>query len=444
MLLQLAVENYLSLRDRTVLSMLSDHRVAHQQTQIATVGPRDILRTIALYGANGSGKSNIVKAFGLLKDLVLKGTLREDDPLPVVPFKLDADHPKRPTHVEVEFITAGVHYSYGFEATARHIEDEWLFRVELDGSEQLLFERRSRKGASIVLGDALSTDPERRRYLGYVATGTRENQLFLAEAGQKTIEELAPIRAFVKGWTIVPPDRHYGPLLIRMAMDPTFITAMSDILHHAGTGIEALRLDSGFVDNIGPDVLELIAKAQQTANEPVYRVGSLPVRLDAQKRVEGFKLFAQHRGPDGVPFDLDMNEESDGTRRLLNLAPLLHPPDGDDTHTLCIVDELDRSLHPLLTKLFLQRFLAGQRQTSQLVFTTHDTSILDFANLLSRDSLGFIEKDPSGASITYPLSELDQAQVDTVEQLGRGLADGYLQGRFGAIPFFGASRRSTP
>jgi len=154
-------------------------------------------------------------------------------------------------------------------------------------------------------------------------------------------------------------------------------------------------------------------------------------------------LWAKHRSPDGAEIELNISEESDGTRRLLDLAPLLHPED-DNVHTLCIIDELDRSLHPLLTQQFLQRFLAGQRQSSQLVFTTHDTSILDFNNLLSRDSLGFIEKDPSGASVTYPLSELNQAQVDEVERLGHGLADGYLQGRFGAIPFFGARRNKTP
>jgi len=186
MLLQLAVENYLSLRDRTVLSMLADHRVAHRPEQIATTNGRDVLRTVALYGANGSGKSNLVKAFRLIKEMVLEGTVREDDPLPIVPFKLDTSHVSAPSHVELEFIADDTHYSYGFEASSRRVESEWLFRIEAGDREQPLFERDSPEGANIVLGDALSTDPERRRYLGYVASGTRENQLFLAEAGQKT------------------------------------------------------------------------------------------------------------------------------------------------------------------------------------------------------------------------------------------------------------------
>lgn len=132
-----------------------------------------------------------------------------------------------------------------------------------------------------------------------------------------------------------------------------------------------------------------------------------------------------------------MRDESDGTQRLLHLAPLLH--DIGQVYSLCIIDELDRSLHPLITRLFLQRFITqAQSGTGQLIFTTHDTNILDF-KLLSRDAVGFVEKDVSGRSITYPLSELNQAQVDEVE--AHGLEAAYLDGRFGAIPFLGIRKR---
>jgi hypothetical protein len=133
-----------------------------------------------------------------------------------------------------------------------------------------------------------------------------------------------------------------------------------------------------------------------------------------------------------------MNEESDGTRRLLNLAPILHLMD-QNRGALFAVDELERSLHPLLTRMLLQLFFAraGTGAAAQLLFTTHDTNLLDH-RLLSRDSIWLMEKDARGGSVMYPLSELDQAQIDEVEQQGRGLERGYLQGRFGAIPFFGS------
>ena len=116
----------------------------------------------------------------------------------------------------------------------------------------------------------------------------------------------------------------------------------------------------------------------------------------------------------------------------------LYIPSGEAVDRL--IDELDRSLHSLLTRLFLERFIThAQGGAGQLIFTTHDTNILDF-NLLSRDSVGFVEKDINGCSITYPLSELNQRQVDEIVE-NRGLEAAYLDGRFGAIPFMGIRRR---
>ena len=140
-----------------------------------------------------------------------------------------------------------------------------------------------------------------------------------------------------------------------------------------------------------------------------------------------------------VPFAF--SEESDGTRRLVGLAHFLfdltQPANG--APTLHVIDELDRSLHPLLTRFFLDAFLNAStpEHPGQILFTTHDTNLLDL-NVLSRDSVWFTEKDAGGASHLYALAEFKGEQLD---RLGADLEAGYLQGRFGAIPFLGDARR---
>jgi len=426
MLLQFTIENFLSFRDRTVLSMLADPRIAHTNAQTHRIGPHETLRTVGLYGANGSGKSNLVKAFSLVRRMVLGSTGREDERLPVAPFKLDAASNAAPTHVEVEFMLGDAHYSYGFDVTAEQIQAEWLSRVDPDG-ETPLFTRGSAKGSSIVLG-ALSEDKERREFLGHEAIGTLDNQLFLADAGRRNVPELEPFREYFRQWAIIGPQTTYEKLFTRMDHDEQFRAATASLLADAGTGIAGLRVSKSIIANPPSGMAELLKRVSGD---------HAAIRIDAEKRLEVLELWASHGPPQGSPTELNMRDESDGTQRLLHLAPLLH--DIGQVYSLCIIDELDRSLHPLITRLFLQRFITqAQSGTGQLIFTTHDTNILDF-KLLSRDAVGFVEKDVSGRSITYPLSELNQAQVDEVE--AHGLEAAYLDGRFGAIPFLGIRKR---
>ena len=435
MLLQFTVENFLSFRDRTVLSMLADPRVGHTPEQVRTISGHGALRTIGLYGANGSGKSNLVKAFALVRKLVLDGTTRDDERLPITPFKLDAAHKTAPTHIEIDFILDDIHYSYGFEATSRQVHAEWLYRIDAD-AEVPLFTRDSAGGSTIVLGEALSTDPERRRILGYAATLTRENQLFLAEAGQQKVPELASFRRYIRNWVVVWPQSAYAPMFARMERDAQFLSEVAKLLADAGTGISGLRVSKQTHETAQNDLLELLEGAGSERSISVGD-GLTVLRLTDDRRIEQLDLWTTHTSTQGERTDFNIREESDGTQRLLQIAPLLH--DLDQHHTLCVIDELDRSLHPLLTRLFLQRFVAqAQRGTGQLIFTTHDTNILDF-RILSRDSVGFVEKDVDGRSITYPLSELNQAQVDEIE--AHGLEAAYLDGRFGAIPFLGIRKR---
>lgn len=188
MLIQFAVENVLSFRDKAVLSALAAPGVDHDPHHIyRTPGGLELLRVLVLYGANASGKSNVVKALGWVRGLVVDGTAA-GQPISVRPFKLDPDACKRPSSAEFEILAAsGAHYSYGFVVTRERVEAEWLFRIEGD-DEVMLFER---EGGEIKFGDAISPEAERRAFIGFVAEGTRPNQLFLHEAFDRNVKELA-------------------------------------------------------------------------------------------------------------------------------------------------------------------------------------------------------------------------------------------------------------
>jgi len=396
MLLQFAVENYLSFRDRAVLSMLADERVTHEPGHVLQgPGGRQILRAAALYGANGSGKSNLVKALAMVRRIVGQGT-RGDERLPIVPFKLDPARRIAPAHFELELIAAGKHCSYGFEATTSQVQAEWLYEIDTSGEERLLFERVAGDEAPrITIGDALSMEPKRRAFLEFVAEGTRRNQLFLAEAGERNVTELGPIREALHDWTIVLPDAPYMPLLDKLEKDDDFRKLMGVVLKDAGTGIDDLRIVKRVLEGLAPQEIELLTSARAMESATVLGDGlNLTVNLDEQGRPVLSDLLGIHRLPDGEQVELSMRAESDGTRRLLNLAPILHLVGAGGADALLVVDELERSLHPLLTRMLLQLFFAraASGAAAQIIFTTHDTNLLDL-RILSRDSVWLIEKD---------------------------------------------------
>jgi AAA15 family ATPase/GTPase len=411
MLLQFAVENYLSFRDRAVLSMVADPRVKHEAGQVLPApGGREVLRAAAVYGANGSGKSNLVKALGVVREMVLKGT-RGEEALPVVPFKLDAAKRDEPAHFEVELVSGEKHYSYGFEATAKQVEAEWLYEVEPGGEERMLFEREAGDEKPVItLGEALGVDADGREFIRFVARGTRQNQLFMAEAGERNVLELDPVRKAIGRWEIVSPNAVYRPLTDMLENSDGFRTVVASVLKEAGTGIHDLRVRTDR--------------------------GESP---HANHDDQGPHVFGVHGLPSGEQVELSMDEESDGTRRLLNLAPILHLMDEHGPDALFAIDELEHSLHPNLSRMLLQVFFAraASGAAAQIIFTTHDTNLLN-RSILPRDSIWFVEKDVRGGSVLYPLSDMNQEQLDEVEKQGKGLEKGYLQGRFGAIPFFGS------
>jgi uncharacterized protein len=414
MLLQFTVENVLSFRDETVLSLLAVPGVEHAPGQVIEVPglPRPVLRVVALYGANASGKSNLVKAMQRAALLVLLGT-PPGAAIRVSPFKLDPEAERKPCRFEFEIWVDGWRWSYGFACTPARVEAEWLYR-DAGGGERKVFERSSEDHeVSVVFGEALDLDDERRQFWKFVAEGTRPSQLFLTEAYQRNVKELDALLSFFRallGYLRITP--------VVLAQDADIASFAAEMLRGAGTGVADLEV--------------------YDPSKEAPKLGDQGLLFAAEKRSLKIRFLHSISGvSEGIPFEEE--EESDGTRRLVDLAPswfLL-----EKNAATVVVDELDRSLHTLLSRNLIERFLSADPAASgQLIFTTHDTNLLDLT-LLPHDSIWFVEKGRSGASTLYSLAEFKPEQL---AQLGNKIESGYLHGRFGGTPFLSNPRVASP
>lgn len=415
MLLQLSVENYGRFADKVVLSLLAVPGEAHPDGQVVDVpGVGPVLRTLVLYGPNGAGKSHLVDAFAQVCRLATLGVLPGSS-IPMRPHKLAPGWQARPTTFELEVAVGGARWSYGLSVTSKRVEAEWLLR-----DEGTVFEREATDGArpSIEIGTGLPLDDQRRAFYGFVAEGTRDEQPFLAELRARSATELKALTT----WLLVSPVVTTAPSwsaedTIRLLLaHPRITEPCAYLLRGLGTGVTALRL------------------AADSA-EVQRRIDSGAVFTDEAARalaVEGVRLVFLHRGASGAEIPLALHELSDGTRRLLDLG--LATMDGSANHT-CFIDEIDRSLHSALA-VRLVALLNANEARAQLVLTTHDTNLLD-AGVFGRDAIWFVDLDDDGAAHLYSLTEFDRGQLDA---LSGHLERGYLQGRFGAIPFAGPAR----
>ncbi len=442
MLIQFTVENFSSFDAKTTFSMLADGSERLHPSHVVDSGQgktASILRAAALYGANGAGKSSLVKAVSFAKKMILRGT-RGGQRTRVTPFKLGSDA-QRPSRFEFVFVHEGTQYSYGFLLNAAQVLEEWLYAT-VSKKEVRYFERvTSADGQTEVEFGATFTGKvaKQKQFLAFVAQGTRPNQLFLTEAREHNVGAVAP----VIGWfedvlTIISAEAQSKQLEKQLYADSNFAEFVGACLHNAGTGIKTISahkmpfdVDKKFA--VLPDTKRqnFLQSLQEEGAKVMYGPhGSRDAFIqDEPDQPALLRLKTQHRSQDGRAIDFDFGEESDGTQRLLHLTPVLY--DLKSMPCVLLLDELDRRLHPLLSRHFVRMALdcAENSVHSQLIFTTHETSLLDL-DLLRRDEIWFVEKDKGGASHLYSLAEFNIRPDLKIQK-------GYLNGRFGAIPFIG-------
>ncbi len=445
MLIQFSVSNFISFKDEVLLNMIpaksrtmKDHIINDDSGKSV-----EVLPVVTIYGANASGKTNLVNAIEFMQKIILTGT-RPDALTGVRPFKLDPLTIQEPSRFEILFKYQGILYTYGFVISSTTILEEWLFAYYTN-QESKIFERISKDNKTeVVPGKKLTDDVESAEFIKFISKGTRPNQLFLTEAHDKNVNILKPvIHWFKEHLQIIRPDSSYSSLTVRSHKDSFFIDYISKFLHIADTGINKIACESEDYDPLKhfadfPEVFrekinkDLTVSGMQNILIQT-RDSSITISkddTDGNSSVKLLRLKTEHIRTDGTPTLFDTNEESDGTRRLMDLAPMLL--DIWEHDRVFIIDELDRSLHPHLSRLFIKTCLAGvieKKSRGQFIMTTHDTNLLD-RSLLRRDEILFMEKDRQGSSHLTSLADYKVSE-------GLNYENGYLNGRFGAIPFVG-------
>lgn len=414
MLMRFGVSNYRSIRDYQELSLVATALKDPGSDLIEPSGIREKLLPVAMiYGANASGKSTILKAISFLRGAVLHSNKSSPSAkIPRSPFALSGDYGQQPSRLDCDFFFEGVRYNFGFIARDDFFEEEWLFAFP-EGNRRKWYHRKSAEGISFG-----------KHFKGKnhsIAALTRPNSLFLSSAAQNAHEQATSIFRFFENQLspIVGATLNHDSLAneLQDGIDARIL----EFLKLADTGITGGQVKETPV----PDhVYRVFSRMKDVAAE---EFSDVELKTPGPKKTLSLSHAAGNDEERGIFFDL--NWESRGTLRLLKL---LRPIFGAlDVGSTVFVDEIDASVHTLLSKAILELFSSKKTNPrgAQLVATTHDTTLL-CSKTLRRDQVWFTEKDLMGATNIYPLSDIRTRQTDNLEK-------GYLEGRFGAIPFLG-------
>jgi AAA15 family ATPase/GTPase len=417
MLLRFTVGNFKSFKEKATLSMEATSDDWREEDNVARVEAPALrlVKSAAIYGANASGKSNLIEALVRFRAFVLGSSKdsQKGDRVPVIPFRLSTETEAAPTFFEIVFLKDGTRYRYGFETTAEAVVSEWLFEQGRSIRETMLFTRESE---GIRLGNAFKEGKG-------LEEKTRPNALFLSVVAQFNGSAASEVMDWVGAFRATSglDAARYENLTKRLLGDPIYGPLIRDIIGGFDLGIQGLIQRDfeanvalrGIANRIPPSIREMVEKDPHG--------WSSVVSLNQH--------FNSNDEPDGkVEFD-SATEWSAGTQQLFRLAgPFL-----ECLHkgSLLIVDELNARLHPLLSKKLVDLFnSSANTKGAQLIFATHDSGLLD-QKTMRRDQIWFVEKNAQGASELFSLAEIKGVRKDA------NFEKEYLLGQFGGVPHLG-------
>jgi len=415
MLIEFTVGNYRSIKEPVTLSMVaakisSRPPQVDQNNTFSIDDDLTLLTSAAIYGANASGKSNLIKALSFMRSFVLYSSkeTQAGDKIGTVPFRLSTETEQAASFFEVVFAINGVTYRYGFEVDQRQVRSEWLFYVPATKEARLFV----REGQEFKIS---------RRFKGGASkTFTRPNALFLSVAAQFNSETAVAVINWFQSLTIISglDDDSYREVTAQnFAEDQQFAQQIIRILKESDVGIQNITIrepqphtggSSSFADFL-----------RQADEEGRLNFDIVHTKWDRTGRPSSAEIF-------------HLEDESEGTQKLIRIAgPVV---DALNRGIVLVIDEIEGRLHTLLTQHLVRLFNTpgANPRHAQLIFATHDTNLLS-KKLFRRDQVWFVEKDPQGSSHLYSLAELKVRNDASFES-------DYLEGRYGAIPLLGELR----
>lgn len=430
MLIEFKVANYRSIRAEQTLSMVaSNYSDELPQNLISCdhvpgLKGTKLVKAVALYGANASGKSNIVAALRFFAEFVRDSATKyqPNDPTGAQPFKLDPACLTEPSKFEITAVINGIRTLYGLEMTRERVKSEYLVVYPMK-KPRVLFEREWNKETEKYIW---SKSTKYFRHDKELRAKTRANAAFLAVAAQFNVPDAIKVCEWQEEWLMLLDG--YGNSARTGLSFESVRKILASQVSRADLGIVSLDHRKADKREAYIELIESWFKDRRFVKEVATGKYSLPkIKEDSDYGKDSLTPQFLHRAKAGPPVALDFrDEESLGTQQLFDLAgDLLYAQTYDQ---FLVVDEIEASLHPLLVDGLLRSFLNGVLSSkAQLLFTTHNPLLLD-QTLLRRDQIWFTEKDQEGATRLYPLTDFKPRKDES-------LVKGYLAGRYGGIPF---------
>ena len=410
MLEEFLVENYRSMKNEQILSLAASNRKDKEDSNILqynanyTGKVNRVLPTAALYGPNASGKSTLLNALQTMRRIIVRQAPDDSTELPIVPFLLD-DNRSKSTTFQVILIIDNIRYQYGFCASRSKVEQEWLYAWP-KGRLQVWLDRDETQNAWKI-GDQITGSKETWR------KATRKNALFLSTAIMLNSKSVRPIYNWFSRRLKILEGGIRNPIYTNRRLEDGDTELVLEFLQNADLAVNDVRLETIDLER---NVTSENLSSDEDSNERDRIIN---------RRYK--KPWLSHITKEGDSVEFELRDESGGTRALYGWAGTwIESLTSGET---LIVDELDTHLHPHVARFLIELFHNPEinRNYAQLIFTTHNTSLLN-RKIFRRDQIWFCDRNQRGESILFPFSNF-KTRNDLMNW-----ESSYLNGRFGGIP----------
>ena len=435
MLLRFKIGNFLSFYKPVEFDMFPNPKRERFIGHIYTDGEIPLLKLAAIYGANGSGKSNFIKALSLIRNIaVTVDFLEQYNTVWRDKFRLMQKQNDEPIYFSIEFFIEGKYFIYTVSFDENSFKEESLYESSLGhGENRLLFIREGTEFSSPLV----TNEGVKKLMNNFLVEHKLSSLLALLNIFPVFDNiDISLAKKWFRTYFKVYPIRRVMPELIsRVAEDDNLLIFINEIFSRLGLGINKVNVEkkeiSEILDKDTENMKEVRARLiDKLAGGPFSSIKDQRVLISYKTDRNGNQVammfsFTQS-GLDGYDADMDIQAQSDGTVNLLNLLPVFY--DIKKNESVYIIDEIENSIHPALM-VALIKYFSEMETKGQLIFTTHETELLNQQEIMRPDEVWFTEKR-NGCTQMYSLNDFKLHNTINIR-------NGYLEGRFGAVPFIG-------
>lgn len=433
MIIRVTIKNLYSFKEETEFNMLpnkSQHLPHHKITRNEIT----FLRLGALYGANGAGKTNLIKVMGLLVHMIRQGRIIEQ--AKELKFKLSHDNEEMPSSVAVEFWAQGKIYYYTLTFNETGILYEALAE-SCSNKDINIFERSYEENKeNITFKDGYADDPKNKMFVEVLSDKLiHRNDLLLSFLNKNYAEEFTDAKVVYEWFTstlvILRAGEREHPVAQMLDSDPMLLNFADRLISRFDTGISSISVEKKEL-KAEDDVLSKLSDGLKRRPNGVFVFGNENIItsdeiniVNEDNKIIAKRVLSGHKNDESKTVAFQFGLESDGTKRLVDYLPAIYNI-VNEGHVY-LIDEIERSIHPVIIKEIISKISADEAVKGQLIFTTHESCLLD-QNILRPDEIWFAQKNSVGSTQLYSLSDFNIHHTANIE-------NGYLNGRYGAIPF---------